>query len=109
MAQSSLSPSPHHFIFIVVIVVAILLIPLLFPEAEESVLPSSKQELNPIMLLIPVILLLVLRYLSTQEKGLRVDADASTIHRVSGSSVGIALVLVVVAAMIWYQSTVEDA
>lgn len=101
------NPSPNHAVFILVIVVAILAIPSLLPEDLASFIPSF-QELHPFIVLAPVVLLLVVRFLaSTPGPGLGIDTDASTIHRVSGSSVGLAALLVIVLAMIWYQSMLQ--
>nr|ABK21495.1 unknown [Picea sitchensis] len=69
-------------------------------------------EINPVMVMAaPVVLILVIRWLSSSSNTNSISAifrgggDPSSIHRAGGSPVGVAVVLLFVLLMIWYQSS----
>lgn len=101
------SPSPYHAIFVLLIVLSILSIPSLLPEDVEV---PSFENLRPLLIISPIFLLLLVRFLASRGgRGLGIRTDPATIHRVSGSSIGLALILFLVVAMIWYQSDFQES
>ncbi|MCO5546919.1 hypothetical protein L7F22_000358 [Adiantum nelumboides] len=106
MADGGGSPTPMHAIFILVIILTILGIPMLMPEEGESWLPEFG-EMSPLLMLSPLLLLLLVRFLGSSQ--LRFDADASSIHRVGGSSTGIVLILLLVVGLISFRSLLQPS
>jgi len=93
-------------ILLVAMIGMVLAVPLYSTVLEQM------EEINPTMVMLsPVLLLILIRWLS-QRKPTRSfffsDVDPSTIHRVGGSPVGVAFILLLVLLMIWYQSGGED-
>lgn len=77
-----------------------------------STMLEQMEEINPTMVMLsPVLLLILIRWLSQRNPPRTFffsDMDPSAIHRVGGSPVGVAFILLLVLLMIWYQSSGED-
>ncbi|TMW80706.1 uncharacterized protein [Solanum lycopersicum] len=89
---------PPHGILLAVVVVAVILVPTILGENGEAITDFISDLLTPIgLLLLPIILLLTIQFLSS-DTGSFINTIFSTgepnsIHRVSGSPVGVALFL----------------
>eukprot|EP01018_Ginkgo_biloba_P030234 Gb_17861 [translate_table: standard] len=104
-SASAFSIAPQTILFLAVIGV-ILVVPFYGSLMEQL------EEISPAMVMAaPVVLVIIIKCLSSDRNISSYffnDADPSSIHRVGGSPVGVALVLLMVLLMIWYQSSGED-
>ncbi|XP_009622785.1 uncharacterized protein LOC107783542 [Nicotiana tabacum] len=97
---------PPHGVLLAVVVVAIMIVPSMIGENGEAITEFISELLSPVgLLLLPIILLLIIQFLSS-DSGSFVSSIFSTgepnsIHRVSGSPVGVALVLLLVLFLLY--------
>ena len=97
---------PPHGVLLAVVVVAIMIVPSMIGENGEAITEFISELLSPVgLLLLPIILLLIIQFLSS-DSGSFVSSIFSTgepnsIHRVSGSPFGVALVLVLVLFLLY--------
>ncbi|XP_051129042.1 uncharacterized protein LOC127249965 [Andrographis paniculata] len=97
---------PPHAAILAVVVVLVLALPALFGDQGEAITEFVADTLSPIgMLLLPIILLLTIQFLSS-DRGSFVAAmfsfgEPNSIHRLSGSPVGVALVLLLVLLLLY--------
>ncbi|KAM3323914.1 hypothetical protein P3S67_005065 [Capsicum chacoense] len=97
---------PPHGILLAVVVVAVVLVPTLLGENGEAITDSISELLTPVgLLLLPIILLLTIQFLSS-DTGSFINTIFSTgepnsIHRVSGSPVGVALFLALILFLLY--------
>ena len=123
MADGS-SPNATHTLVILAIVIMIIGVPWLLGGSggisdpdTDSILGSSQDSdnadplgflLSPkiMLMLLPLGLILAVRMLATETAAswMGFEPDASTIHRVTGSSLGVAAMVVLVLAMVTFQS-----
>ncbi|KAG5632959.1 hypothetical protein H5410_004676 [Solanum commersonii] len=102
---------PPHGILLAVVVVAVLLIPTILGENGEAITDFISDLLTPIgLLLLPIILLLTIQFLSS-DTGSIINTIFSTgepnsIHRVSGSPVGVALFLALTLFLLYNRSSI---
>ncbi|KAI5650796.1 hypothetical protein M9H77_36801 [Catharanthus roseus] len=95
-----------HGILLAVVVVVVLLVPTLVGEQGEAITEFIAELLSPIgLLLLPIVLLLTIQFLSS-ESGSFVSSIFSTgepnsIHRVSGSPVGVAFFLILILFLLY--------
>jgi predicted membrane-bound dolichyl-phosphate-mannose-protein mannosyltransferase len=93
-------------ILLVAMIGIVLAVPLYSTVLEQM------EEISPTMVMLsPLLLLILIRWLSQRNAPRSFffnDVDPSAIHRVGGSPVGVAFILVLVLLMIWYQSSGED-
>ncbi|KAJ9536836.1 hypothetical protein OSB04_029648 [Centaurea solstitialis] len=93
-------------ILLAVVVVVIIGIPMFLGDGGEAVTEFIAELLSPLgLLLLPIVLLLVIQYLSS-DSGSFVSSVFSTgepnsIHRASGSPIGVALVLLLVLFLLY--------
>lgn len=97
--------APHGLILAVVVSIVVL-VPFLFGDSGEAVTEFIAELLSPVgLLLLPIVLLLTIQFLSS-DRGSFVSSFFSTgepdsIHRVSGSPVGVALFLVLILFLLY--------
>ncbi|KAM6545160.1 hypothetical protein CsatB_025896 [Cannabis sativa] len=95
-----------HGILLAVVVVLVIVVPFLLGDQGEALTEAFSELLSPIgLLLLPIILLLTIQFLSS-DRGSFVNSIFSTgepdsIHRVSGSPVGVALFLVIILFLLY--------
>ncbi|KAL2506879.1 hypothetical protein Adt_22509 [Abeliophyllum distichum] len=105
MIEERRAGTPHAAI-LAVVVVLVLVVPTLLGDQGEAITEFIAELLSPVgLLLLPIILLLIIQFLSS-ESGSFVSSifstgEPNTIHRVSGSPVGVALVLVLVLFLLY--------
>ncbi|XP_076941932.1 uncharacterized protein LOC143611640 [Bidens hawaiensis] len=93
-------------ILLALVVVTLIGIPIFLGDGGEALTEFISELLSPLgLLLLPIILLLAIQYLSS-DTGSFVSSIFSTgepnsIHRASGSPVGVALVLVIVLVLLY--------
>eukprot|EP01018_Ginkgo_biloba_P016718 Gb_33580 [translate_table: standard] len=109
----STSPSPYQMLFILLIVILFLALP--WYMSYESALESSTEELELLVMVLPLIILLAIRCLSGMERPPTFWFPRSSQRygnnraESSGSSPwGVALMLVLLWVMISYQSVFHD-
>ncbi|KAL2530536.1 hypothetical protein Fot_23137 [Forsythia ovata] len=105
MIEERRAGTPHAAI-LAAVVVLVLVVPTLLGDQGEAITEFIAELLSPVgLLLLPIILLLIIQFLSS-ESGSFVSSifstgEPNTIHRVSGSPVGVALVLVLVLFLLY--------
>lgn len=102
---------PPYGILLAVVVALILVVPYLLGDQGEALTEFIAELLSPVGLLaLPIILLLVIQFLSS-ETGSFVSSifsigEPDSIHRASGSPVGVALFLVLVLFLLYNQFSI---
>ncbi|XP_059433962.1 uncharacterized protein LOC132167084 [Corylus avellana] len=95
-----------HAVLLAVVVAIVLVVPLLVGDQGEAITEAISELLSPVgLLLLPIILLLTIQFLSS-ERGSFVSnmfstGDPDTIHRASGSPVGVALILILILFLLY--------
>ena len=121
--QHSGSPNATHTLVLLAIVVIIIGVPWLLGGSggisdpdPDSILGTQDSDdsdalgflFSPqlLLMLLPLVLILAVRLLATETAAswMGFEPDASTIHRVSGSSVGVAAMLLLVLVLVTFQS-----
>ncbi|XP_031098740.1 uncharacterized protein LOC116002713 [Ipomoea triloba] len=98
---------PPHGILLAVVVAVVLFVPTMLGENGEAITEFISELLSPAgMLLLPIVLLLAIQFLSSDTGGSFVSAifstgEPNTIHRVSGSPVGVALLLILILFLLY--------
>ena len=93
-------------VLLAVVVAMILAVPLLVGDQGEAITEAISELLSPVgLLLLPIILLLTIQFLSS-DRGSFISSifstgEPDTIHRVSGSPFGVALVLVLILFLLY--------
>ncbi|KAK9992251.1 hypothetical protein SO802_027236 [Lithocarpus litseifolius] len=93
-------------VLLAVVVAMILAVPLLVGDQGEAITEAISQLLSPVgLLFLPIILLLTIQFLSSDRgsfiSGIFSTGEPDTIHRVSGSPFGVALVLVLILFLLY--------
>ncbi|XP_050216020.1 uncharacterized protein LOC126667095 [Mercurialis annua] len=102
---------PPHGIILAVVVCVVVLVPFILGDQGEAITEAITELLSPVgLLLLPIILLLVIQFLSS-ERGSFVSSvfstgEPDTIHRVSGSPVGVALFLVLILFLLYNRMSI---
>ncbi|WCJ23484.1 hypothetical protein M5689_005506 [Euphorbia peplus] len=108
--QAAAGGAPHGII-LAVVVCTVVLAPFIFGDQAEAVTEFISELLSPVgLLLLPIILLLTIQFLSS-DRGSFVTSVFSTgepdsIHRVSGSPVGVALFLGLVLFLLYNRMSI---
>ncbi|XWS53607.1 hypothetical protein CRYUN_Cryun10bG0015500 [Craigia yunnanensis] len=95
-----------HGVILALVVGIVVLAPFLFGDQGEAITEAISELLTPVgLLLLPIILLLAIQFLSS-DRGSFVSSifstgEPDTIHRVSGSPVGVALFLVLILFLLY--------
>ncbi|XVF62576.1 hypothetical protein PTKIN_Ptkin09bG0019500 [Pterospermum kingtungense] len=103
--QAAAGGAPHGLILAVVVGIVVLA-PFLFGDQGEAITEAISELLTPMgLLLLPIILLLAIQFLSS-DRGSFVTTifstgEPDTIHRVSGSPVGVALFLLLILFLLY--------
>lgn len=98
--------APPHAVLLAVVVCTVVAAPLLLGDQGEAITEAISELLSPFgLLLLPVILLLVIQFLSS-DRGSFISSIFSTgepdsIHRASGSPFGVALFLVLILFLLY--------
>ncbi|CAK9138981.1 unnamed protein product [Ilex paraguariensis] len=98
---------PHGVLLAVVVVVLVVVLPtLLGDQGGEAITDFIADLLSPVgLLLLPIVLLLTIQFLSSDSgsfiAGIFSTGEPDTIHRVSGSPVGVALFLVLILFLLY--------
>ncbi|CAA2985914.1 uncharacterized protein LOC111396584 [Olea europaea subsp. europaea] len=97
---------PPHAAILAVVVVLVVVVPTLLGDQGEALTEFIAELLSPVgLLLLPIILLLIIQFLSSDSgsfvSSIFSTGEPNTIHRVSGSPVGVALVLVLVLFLLY--------
>ncbi|XP_024996854.1 uncharacterized protein LOC112529716 [Cynara cardunculus var. scolymus] len=93
-------------ILLAVVVVVLIGIPMFLGDGGEALTEFIAELLSPLgLLLLPIILLLVIQYLSSDSgsfvSNIFSTGEPNSIHRASGSPVGVALVLLLVLFLLY--------
>ncbi|KAG6731771.1 hypothetical protein I3842_01G146300 [Carya illinoinensis] len=95
-----------HGVLLAVVVALVLVVPSLVGDQGEAITAAIAELLSPVgLLLLPIVLLLTIQFLSS-ERGSFISSmfstgEPDTIHRVSGSPVGVALVLIIILFLLY--------
>ncbi|KAI3964803.1 hypothetical protein MKW92_028177 [Papaver armeniacum] len=94
-----------HGILLMVVVGLVIILPMILGDGE-AITEAISDMLSPIgLLLIPIVLLLIIQFLSSSDRGSFVSSIAvgepDSIHRLSGSPVGVALFLGLVLFLLY--------
>ncbi|WMV56607.1 hypothetical protein MTR67_049992 [Solanum verrucosum] len=97
---------PPHAALLAVVVIAVMIVPSLIGENGEAITEFISELLTPIgLLLLPIILLLTIQFLSSDSasfvSSIFSSGEPNSIHRASGSPVGVALVLLLVLFLLY--------
>lgn len=106
--MASLTPASFHVLFILVIVALFLMFS--WYMTYESALEGFMDHFNMVLILCPVMLLLIVHWLSVVEKPALPfpRSEPNAIHRAGGSPWGVGLLVVLLMVMISYQSSFHD-
>nr|ABK21835.1 unknown [Picea sitchensis] len=107
--MSSMGQPSFHVLFILVIVA--LFLAFSWYMTYESTLEGMRDQLNMVLILCPVMLLLIVHWLSVVEKPTLPlpRSEPNAIHRAGGSPWGVGLLVLVLMVMISYQSSFHDS
>ncbi len=95
-----------HGILLAVVVAIVVVVPFLLGDQGEAITEAISELLSPVgLLLLPIILLLTIHFLSS-DRGSFISAifttgEPDSIHRVSGSPVGVALFLLLILFLLY--------
>ncbi|XP_015899873.1 uncharacterized protein LOC107433134 [Ziziphus jujuba] len=95
-----------HGVLLAVVVAIVVVVPFLVGDQGEAITEAISELLSPVgLLLLPIILLLTIQFLSS-DRGSFVSSmfstgEPDTIHRVSGSPVGVALFLILILFLLY--------
>lgn len=98
---------PPHGVLLAVVVGIVVVVPFLVGDGGEALTGAISDMLTPVgLLLLPIVLLLTIQFLSS-DRGSFVSAifsnsgEPESIHRVSGSPVGVALFLALILFLLY--------
>ncbi|KAK4256611.1 hypothetical protein QN277_006314 [Acacia crassicarpa] len=100
-----------HGILLALVVAVVVIVPFLLGDQGEAITEAISELLSPLgLLLLPIVLLLTIQFLSS-DRGSFVSSLFSTgerdsIHRVSGSPVGVALFLLLLLLLLYYRFSI---
>ncbi|KAL7144448.1 hypothetical protein ABFS83_07G012900 [Erythranthe nasuta] len=105
MIEERRAGAPHAAI-LAVVVVLVMVVPTLLGDQGEALTGFVAELLSPVgLLLLPILLLLTIQFLSSESgsfvAGIFSTGEPNSIHRVSGSPVGVALVLLLVLFLLY--------
>ncbi|WOL04034.1 hypothetical protein Cni_G12755 [Canna indica] len=103
--------APPHGVLLAVVVAVGMLAPFLVTGGGEAVSDAFSNALSPAGLrLLPLVLLLVIRFLSSDRATVVSQIVGSTtqdsIHRVGGSPLGVALLLLTILFLVYYRFSI---
>ncbi|KAK9725603.1 hypothetical protein RND81_05G156500 [Saponaria officinalis] len=98
---------PPHAILLAIVVILVVAAPALIDG--EAITETVSELLSPVgLLLLPIILLLIIQFLSSERGNFfssifTASGEPDSIHRASGSPFGVALVLLLVLFLVYYR------
>ncbi|KAK4425867.1 hypothetical protein Salat_1780700 [Sesamum alatum] len=97
---------PPHAAILAAVVVLVMVVPTLLGDQGEALTDFIAELLSPVgLLLLPIVLLLTIQFLSSDSgsfiAGIFSTGEPNSIHRVSGSPVGVALFLLLVLFLLY--------
>lgn len=97
---------PPHAAILAAVVVVVMVVPTLFGDQSEAVTGFVAELITPVgLLLLPILLLLAIQFLSSNSgsfvAGIFSSGEPNSIHRVSGSPLGVALFLLLVLLLLF--------
>ncbi|XP_016482905.1 uncharacterized protein LOC107803652 [Nicotiana tabacum] len=106
MIEEQQHRGPPHGVLLAVVVIAVMLVPTLLGENGEAITDFISDLLTPVgLLLLPIILLLTIQFLSSDSgsfiSSIFSTGEPNSIHRVSGSPVGVALFLALILFLLY--------
>ncbi len=107
MIEERGAAAPPHAILIAVVVFTVVVAPILLGElGGEAIIGAFSELLSPIgLLLLPIILLLVIQFLSSDRgsfiSGIFSTGEPDSLHRASGSPFGIALFVLLILFLLY--------
>ncbi|KAM7252617.1 hypothetical protein ACFE04_008126 [Oxalis oulophora] len=97
-----------HGIILAVVVTLVVLVPFIVGDQGEAITGAITELISPIgLLLVPIILLLVIQFISSSDSGssflsaVFYNGEPDSIHRASGSPLGVALFLFLVLFLLY--------
>ncbi|KAL0457417.1 UNVERIFIED_CONTAM: hypothetical protein Slati_1080900 [Sesamum latifolium] len=105
MIEERRAGAPHAAI-LAAVVVLVMVVPTLLGDQGEALTDFIAELLSPVgLLLLPIVLLLTIQFLSSDSgsfvAGIFSTGEPNSIHRVSGSPVGVALFLLLVLFLLY--------
>jgi hypothetical protein len=102
--------APPHGAILAVVVGAVVAVPFLVGEsAGEAITEAIAELLSPVgLLLLPVTLIIVIRFLSS-DRGValsdifNIGGSPDSFHRVGGSPIGVALILLLIMLLLYFK------
>ncbi|XP_009624380.1 uncharacterized protein [Nicotiana tomentosiformis] len=106
MIEEQQHRGPPHGVLLAAVVIAVMLVPTLLGENGEAITDFISDLLTPVgLLLLPIILLLTIQFLSSDSgsfiSSIFSTGEPNSIHRVSGSPVGVALFLALILFLLY--------
>ncbi|XP_077218638.1 uncharacterized protein LOC143852884 [Tasmannia lanceolata] len=95
-----------HGVLLVVVVAVVVVVPFLLGTQGEALSEAISEILSPVgLLLVPVILILIIHFLSS-DRGTALSkifsaGEPNSIHRLGGSPVGVALLLLLILILLY--------
>ncbi|KAK7264648.1 hypothetical protein RJT34_32257 [Clitoria ternatea] len=98
--------APHGILLAVVVAIVVIVPFILGDQGAEAITEAISDLLSPLgLLLLPIILLLIIQFLSSDRgsfiSSLFSTGEPDTIHRVSGSPLGVALFLLLILFLLY--------
>ncbi|KAG0495419.1 hypothetical protein HPP92_000161 [Vanilla planifolia] len=102
---------PPHVVLLLVVTGALVAAPFLFGEGGSAVTEAISDVLTPAgLLLLPVVLVLLIRFLSSERASAVSDlfsfGSPDSIHRVGGSPLGVAAVLLLLLLLLYFRVSI---
>lgn len=109
--QDGQGGAPPHGILLAAVVGLVVAAPFLFGGGGEAITGVISDAISPAgLLLLPVVLILVIRFLSSDRGAVLSDifsaGSPDSIHRVGGSPVGVALLLLLILFLLYYRVSI---
>ncbi|XP_043721028.1 uncharacterized protein LOC122668544 [Telopea speciosissima] len=106
MIEGRGAAAPPHGVLLAVVVGIVVGVPMLVGEQGEAITGAIAELLTPMgLLLVPIVLLLVIQFLSSDRgsvlSGIFSTGEPDSIHRLSGSPVGVALFLILLIFLLY--------
>ncbi|KAL4285295.1 hypothetical protein GQ457_16G030880 [Hibiscus cannabinus] len=107
MLQERQGGGAPHGVILAVVVFIVVLAPFLTGDQGEAITEAISELLTPLgLLLLPLLLLLAIQFLSSDRRYVVSTGQPDTIHRLSGSPVGVGLFLLLVLSLLYYRVSI---
>ncbi|RDX89607.1 hypothetical protein CR513_28650, partial [Mucuna pruriens] len=103
-----------HGILLAVVVAIVVIVPFMVGDQGEAITEAISDLLSPLgLLLLPILLLLTIQFLSSDRgsfiSSLFSTGEPDTIHRLSGSPLGVALFLILILFLLYNRVSIFSA